>query len=106
MLLGPDSRLDNEGVEGVRDQGNSHIGLLKSLVESSFIADIEGNGLGVLEALAELLGVLEGSAGYGWERVQLAFWFLIGPGKQELYNLPTVTSTPALLRTSTVGLVT
>lgn len=67
MLLGPDSRLDNEGVEGVRDQGNSHIGLLKSLVESSFIADIEGNGLGVLEALAELLGVLEGSAGYSWE---------------------------------------
>ena len=77
MLLGPDSRLDNEGVEGVRDQGDSHIDLGKGLVESSFITDIEGNGLGVLEALAELLGVLEGSAGCALRRVQLAFYFPI-----------------------------
>lgn len=63
MLLGTDGRLDDQGVEGVRDQGDSHVNLLKSLVESSGIVDIESNGLGVLEAFGELLGVFEGSAG-------------------------------------------
>lgn len=63
MLLCADGRLDNKGVEGVRNQGNSKVGLLESLVQSSGIVHIEGNSLGVGETLAELLGTLKGSAG-------------------------------------------
>lgn len=65
MLLGADGRLDDQGVEGVGDQGDGDIVLRESLVEGLVIADIEGNGSGVLEAFAELLGALEGSAGWG-----------------------------------------
>lgn len=63
MLLGADGGLDDIGVEGVGDQGDGEIDLLQGLVKSSIIGDIEGDGLGVLEALAELLSTLEGSAG-------------------------------------------
>jgi hypothetical protein len=41
-------------------------------VESGFVGNIQGNGLGVLEALAQLLGALEGSAGNGNLDVGLA----------------------------------
>lgn len=64
MLLGADGRLDDQGVEGVGDQGDGDIVLRESLVEGLVIADIEGNGSGILEAFAELLGALEGSAGW------------------------------------------
>lgn len=40
MLLGADSGLDNKGVEGVRDQGDSKVDLLEGLVESVGIVDI------------------------------------------------------------------
>lgn len=62
MLLCADGGLDNQGVEGVRDQGNSKVNLLEGLVQSSGIVHIEGDSLGVGEAFAELLGALEGSA--------------------------------------------
>lgn len=65
MFLGADSRLDNQGVEGVGDQGDDDIVLRESLVKGLVIANVEGNGSGVLEAFAELLGALEGSAGCG-----------------------------------------
>lgn len=67
MRFGANGRLDDQRVEGVGDQGDDHIGRLDGLVKSSGITDIEGNGLGVLEALAELLGTFEGSAGWYWE---------------------------------------
>jgi hypothetical protein len=63
MLLRADGGLDNKGVESVRNQGNSEVNLLESLVQSSGIVYIEGNSLGVGEAFAELLGALKGSAG-------------------------------------------
>lgn len=66
MLLGADGGLDDIGVEGVGDQGDGEIDLLQGLVKSSIIGDIKGDGLGVLEALAELLSTLEGSASC-WE---------------------------------------
>jgi hypothetical protein len=50
-------------VEGVRNQGDSEVNLLESLVQSSGIVHIEGDSLGVGEAFAELLGALKGSAG-------------------------------------------
>lgn len=62
VRLGPDRRLDHLRVESVRNQRDGHVGLLQSLVESSIIANVEGDGLGVLESLAQLLGILEGSA--------------------------------------------
>lgn len=65
VLLGADGRLDDQSVEGVGDQGDGNIMLRESLIESFFIADVEGNGSGVLKAFAELLGALEGSAGCG-----------------------------------------
>lgn len=144
MLLCADGRLDNKGVEGVRNQGNSKVGLLESLVQSSGIVHIEGNSLGVGETLAELLGTLKGSAGYKSHQHRAGLCRSITvkqmrcPGyihpassvqaschwsgrdheryignpqvrkdvyQQNLY-VPTVTCTSALVRTSTVGLVT
>jgi len=63
VLLGTDGRLDNQGVESVGDQGYGDIVLRESLVEGVVIADVEGDGSGVLEAFAELLRALEGSTG-------------------------------------------
>lgn len=73
MRFGADGRLDDQCVKGVGDQGDDHIGRLDGLVKSSGIVDIEGNGLGVLEALAELLGTFEGSAGWFWGRLVSSF---------------------------------
>lgn len=61
--LGADTRLDHQRVEGVRDQGDGQVDLFEGLVQRSGIVDIEGNGLGVFEPGAELLGALEGAAG-------------------------------------------
>lgn len=67
--LGPDTRLDDQRVESVRDQRDSQIDLVEGLVERSIITDIEGDGVGVLEAGAEFLGAFEGAA--GWLMCQL-----------------------------------
>ena len=63
MLLGADGGLDDSSVEGVGDQADDQVVLRQGLVESSIIGNIKGDGLGVLEVPAELLGTLEGSAG-------------------------------------------
>lgn len=63
MLFGADGRLNDQSVEGVGDQGDGQVNLLHGLVQSGIIADIEGDGVGVLEAFAQLLGALEGTAG-------------------------------------------
>lgn len=62
ILLSANSRLDNSGVESVGDQRDDQVGLLHSLVQGSIIADIEGDGLGVLEARGKRLGTLKGTA--------------------------------------------
>jgi hypothetical protein len=51
-------------VESVGDQRDDQVDLLHGLVESSIIADIKGDGLGVLEVSSESLGTLEGTASY------------------------------------------
>lgn len=63
MLLGTDGGLDDQGMVGVRDQGDDEVDLLEGLVKGGSIADIERDGRGVVEALTELLSTLEGSAG-------------------------------------------
>jgi len=87
-------------VEGVWNERNNNIGLLKGLVEGSGIVDIKGNSLGVLEAGRERLGAFEGTAGYTGSSAGYKDEYYIN------WHIPTVTSTSALLRTSTVGLVT
>lgn len=64
ILLGADSRLDDGGVESVGDQRDDQVDLLHGLVESGIIADIKGDGLGVLEVASEGLGTLKGTASY------------------------------------------
>lgn len=63
VLLGADGRFDDQGVEGVRDQGDGQVNLLHDLVQGGVIVDIEGNSLGVLEAFAQLPGAFESPAG-------------------------------------------
>jgi len=64
VLLGANGGLDDEGMVGVRDQGDDEVDLLKFPVEGGGVVDVERDGRGVGEALAELLGALERSAGY------------------------------------------
>lgn len=63
ILLGADGRLDDQRVEGVGDQGDGQVILLKNLVQRIGVVDVEGNRLGVLETFAQFPGALEGSAG-------------------------------------------
>lgn len=65
MLLVADGRLDNELVEGVWDEGDQDIDLGGLLVESLAVVDIEGDGVAVGQAFAQLLGAFESTAGDG-----------------------------------------
>lgn len=65
ILLVADTRLDNEVVEDVRDQADDQIMLGHLGVEGLLVTNVDGNGAGVLDALDELLGGLEGSASCG-----------------------------------------
>lgn len=69
VRLGADTGLDDQGVEGVRDQGDGQVDLFQGLVEGGIIVNVEGDGLGVFEALAELLGAFEGAASFGFVRL-------------------------------------
>ena len=62
--LGTDTRLDDQGVEGIGDQRDGYVDLFKGLVQRGGIVDIERNGRGVLEPSAELLGALKRAAGF------------------------------------------
>lgn len=55
-------------MEGVWDQGDDEVVLGDSGVEGLCVVDIEGGGLGVLDAGGELLGGLKGPAGCGEAR--------------------------------------
>jgi hypothetical protein len=63
LLLG-DGSLDDGGVEGVGDQADNNAVLANLVLEGGRVGDIERDGAAVLEALAELLGRLEGTAGW------------------------------------------
>jgi len=64
ILLGADGRLDDGSVESVGDQGDDEVDSLHGLVEGGIVANVEGDSLGVLEVLGQLLGAFEGTAGY------------------------------------------
>ena len=69
MLLGLDGGLDDEGVEGVGNEGDDKVVLADLLLERIGVGDVEGDGTGVLEALGERLGAVKGTAGC---------WVLVG----------------------------
>lgn len=48
----------------VWDEGDDQLDLGQLGVQGSRVIDVQGDGVGVLDALAELLGALEGTAGY------------------------------------------
>lgn len=64
MLLVADGRLDDGSVVGVGDQADDEVVLGHLGVEGLLVADVDGGRRGVLDALGELLGRLEGPAGY------------------------------------------
>ena len=65
VLLVADGGLDDEFVECVGDQRDCDIDLGDFSVEGCAVVDIEGNGVAVGKALAELGGAFECSAGDG-----------------------------------------
>ena len=64
MLLLGDSSLDDGSVVGVGDQTDDNAVLANLVLEGGRVVDIEGDGAAVLEALAELLGRVESTAGW------------------------------------------
>lgn len=78
MLARADRRADHLRVVRVRDQRDDEVILLEFPVEGGVVIDVKSNGLGVLEALRELLCIFEGAA--GWRVPQLA----IGTGQKDM----------------------
>lgn len=64
MLLLTDGRLNDGGVEGIRDQADDEVMLGNLSIQSLVISDVQGDGSGTLCASNERLGGLESSAGY------------------------------------------
>lgn len=101
MLLLTDGRLDDGGVESVRDQADDQVMLSNLSIEGLVVGDVEGDGVGILDALRERLCGLECSASCRsvsglFEKESL------GRGQA----IPTVTGMPDSERISRVGLVT
>jgi hypothetical protein len=63
MLLGLDSGLDDEGVEGVGNERDDQVVLADLLLERIGVGDVEGDGAGVLETLSEGFGAVKGTTG-------------------------------------------
>jgi hypothetical protein len=63
MLLDLDGGLDDDGVEGVGNEGDDQVVLADLVLERRRVGDIEGDGAGVLETLGEGFGAGEGTAG-------------------------------------------
>lgn len=63
MLLGLDGGLDDKSVEGVGDEGDDQVVLGDLFLEHRCVGDVKGDGAGVLEALGESFGAVEGTAG-------------------------------------------
>lgn len=102
ILLVANGGLDYIGMENVRDQADNKIMLGDSSIQSSGVSDIERDSLCELNTLRELLGAVKTSAGYIWLCQLNHVKLYIHPPNDS----PTVTSTPASLRTSSVGLAT
>lgn len=64
MLLLVDSSLNDLSVVGVGDQADNDGVLANLVLEGGRVVDIEGDRVAVLEAFAELLGRVEGTAGW------------------------------------------
>jgi hypothetical protein len=64
VLLLVDSSLDDLSVVGVGNQADNDGVLANLVLESGRVVDIEGDRVAVLEAFAELLGRVEGAAGW------------------------------------------
>jgi pentose-5-phosphate-3-epimerase len=63
MLLGLDGGLDDESVEGVRNQRDDQVVLADLVFERRRVGYIERDGARVLEALGESFGAVKGTAG-------------------------------------------
>jgi hypothetical protein len=64
MLLDLDGGLDDDGVEGVGNEGDDQVVLADLVLERGRVGDVERDGAGVLEALGEGFGAGEGTAGF------------------------------------------
>jgi hypothetical protein len=64
ILLLANGRFDDSGMEGIRDQRDDQVDFGNFGVECFVIGDIEGDGVGVLDAFTEGFGTFEGSTGY------------------------------------------
>lgn len=64
MLLLVDTGLDDLCVESVGNERDDEVVLANLSLERCGIVDVERDGCGVLQALGELLGALECSAGF------------------------------------------
>jgi hypothetical protein len=69
MLLDLDGGLDDDGVEGVGNEGDDQVVLADLVLERGRVGDVEGDWAGVLETLGEGFGAGEGAAGF--EEVRL-----------------------------------
>lgn len=65
MLLGLDGGLDDDGVEGIRDQGNGEVVGSNGGLEGGRVVDVEANGLCVGIAASEGLSRGKRAAGDG-----------------------------------------
>lgn len=65
VLLVADRRLDDLCVEDVWDKGNDEVVLSYDGVECGCVVDVDGDGLGVLDAFGELLRAFESTASWG-----------------------------------------
>lgn len=63
VLLLANSRLNDGGMEGIRDQADDKVMLGDLSIESLIVGDIEGDGGGVLDTLRELLSRGKSTAG-------------------------------------------
>ena len=64
VLLVANGGLDNEGVEGIRNQADYEVVLGNLLVQSFGIVDVQGDCVGSRETFDELSCVLNGPAGW------------------------------------------
>ena len=83
ILLVADGRLDDEGVESVRDQADDKVMLGNFGIEGLLVTDVERDRGREVDALGELLGGPEGSAGcrMSTSRYQISIEL---PGRPEL----------------------
>lgn len=73
ILLLVDGGLDDLCVEGVWDQRDDQVNLSDLLLQCLCIVHVDGDGIGMLETLCELLGALKCAA--GWKILAMRQWW-------------------------------